>query len=192
MPAAPAACANSAALGKPPNPAIAALDIPFGTDPSQVGGTDIAPTNRAFPNSAPIPAPRPAPPPRPFIGLTSLTNFGASARPSNAVAPANPAVPALAVPPNCISGPSIMLAGCAATWATCITDDNGNDEANDCTPVTTPGTPATAPCNAGDTAAVAAVASPVTCAPTCEANPAKSNGGTLNGINSAAAAPAPA
>src|SRR4051812_17130155 len=36
---APPACAIAAELGIPPNPAIAALDIPFGTEPCQVGGT---------------------------------------------------------------------------------------------------------------------------------------------------------
>src|SRR2546426_537786 len=57
MPAAPAACAISAALT--PNPDIAELAIPLGTEPCQVGGTDIEPTSRALPRPADIPAPRP-------------------------------------------------------------------------------------------------------------------------------------
>ncbi|KBO73581.1 hypothetical protein V944_00475, partial [Mycobacterium tuberculosis TB_RSA34] len=51
----PPAAGTSAGIA--PKPAIAELAIRAGTDPSQVGGTDIAPTNRALPNSADIPAP---------------------------------------------------------------------------------------------------------------------------------------
>ncbi|KBN45350.1 hypothetical protein V912_02432 [Mycobacterium tuberculosis TB_RSA02] len=57
IPMGPPAAGTSAGIA--PKPAIAELAIRAGTDPSQVGGTDIAPTNRALPNSADIPAPRP-------------------------------------------------------------------------------------------------------------------------------------
>ena len=83
----PAAAAISAALGIPPNPDIAELTIRAGIDPCHVGGTDIAPTNRALPKSAAIPEPRPPAPPNDFMSGTAFpTNFGASA--ANAPAPA--------------------------------------------------------------------------------------------------------
>ncbi len=161
--------------------------MPFGIDPCQVGGTDIAPTNRALPKSAA--APKPAPPPKPFIaGATSPANFGisAAARPADA----NPAELAFADCAAFISGPINMLAGYMPAWATESNDCTGRPAAADCTAVTAPGTPATAPSNTGDTAADAAVAAPATCAPTCDAkpvtcddSPAKLAGGKLNGVN---------
>jgi hypothetical protein len=45
VPVAP--CAIAAGLAIAPNPEIAEVDMPLGIDPCHVGGTDIAPTNRA-------------------------------------------------------------------------------------------------------------------------------------------------
>jgi hypothetical protein len=184
-PVAPAACAISAGIA--PSPRIAELPIPAGVEPCQVGGTDIAPTNRALPRPADIPAPRPPAPPRPFIaGATSPTNFGASTNPA-AAAP-NPPVPAFAPCINDIIGDIIMLTGIAPTCATDANDDSGNAEAADWTPLTNPGSATAAPSTTGDTAAVAADANPVT----CDAHPARSTGGTLKGVNVDATDVAPA
>ena len=49
IPPAPVGCAAAAIAAGfiAPNPDIAAVDMPLGIDPCHVGGTDIAPTNRA-------------------------------------------------------------------------------------------------------------------------------------------------
>src|SRR5208283_3136235 len=72
-----AAPAGTAPAISPPSPDMAELTIRAGAEPCHVGGTDIAPTNRALPRPSPIPAPRPpTPPPSPFIaGTALLTNF---------------------------------------------------------------------------------------------------------------------
>ncbi len=205
-PVAPAAAAISAA-GKPgPNPDIAELAMCAGIDPSQVGGTDIAPTNRALPNSPAMPAPRPPAPPSPFIpaGIASPASFGISA-----AAPA-PMAAALAKPPElpfaiCISdiiGDIIMLAGYIPICATCVKSDNGSAEAADSTDVTAPGTAETTvdtiddnedPCDAS--CEPACVAAPMTAVPNWPAHddsPAKFTGGMLNGANVEATEVAPA
>ena len=116
-------------MGIPPIPDIAELTIRAGIEPCQVGGTDIAPTNRALPKSPAIPAPRPPAPPNAFISGTALpTNFAESA--PNAPAPVAPANAAAELPwlPICaklIIGEIIMLAGYIAIWATDVNDDNG-------------------------------------------------------------------
>src|SRR6201992_1227118 len=95
----PLAAAISAAFIAPPGPipAIAALPIFPGIEPCQVGGTDIAPTRRALPNSPDIPAP--IPPPNPFRSPSEPAAFGASTRPADVAAfaaAASPADPPLA------------------------------------------------------------------------------------------------
>jgi hypothetical protein len=134
LPVGPAAAAISAALGMPPSPDIAELIIREGIEPCQVGGTDIAPTNRALPKSAAIPAPRPPAPPNGFMsGIALPTNFAGSAANAAALAAAIPAVfdDELAICTRLISGEIAMLAGYIPIWAT---DVNGcNPEAADST-----------------------------------------------------------
>jgi hypothetical protein len=178
-PAGPAA-AISAALGIPPSPDIAELIIREGIEPCQVGGTDIAPTNRALPKSAAIPAPRPPAPPNGFMsGIALPTNFAGSAANAAALAAAIPAVfdDELAICTKLINGEIAMLAGYIPIWAT---DVNGcNPEAADSTVDSadiTAGAAAVAACTTGARAAVA-------CAPSCVSkpdNPAILSGGKLN------------
>src|SRR5258708_7353533 len=142
MPDAPAACAISAA--EAPTPESAPLAIPFGIEPCQVGGVDIAPTKCALPKSAPTPPSPPTPPPSPFAaGATSPTNFGISAAPI-AAAP-KPAVPAFALCANDIIGDINMLAGYIAICATDMICCSGTPPTSDDTAVaTTRATAATA------------------------------------------------
>ncbi len=125
-----------------------------------------------------------------MAGAVSPTNLVASATP--VVAPANPAVLAeFAEVASCIIGEIIMLAGIAPSWATDAIDCTGNADAADCTPDTNPGTAVATPCTAGLIAAEAEVASPLNWAPTLAANPARSTGGTENGVRLAATPVAP-
>ncbi|CKP17494.1 Uncharacterised protein [Mycobacterium tuberculosis] len=93
---------------------------------------------------------------------------------------------------NCIIGPINILAGYAAACPTCSAASTATPPPPDCAAATTAGTPSTAPSAIGDNAAETDVAIPVNCAPAWEANPAKSSGGTLNGVNVSATAAAPA
>ncbi len=199
----PAAAAISAALGIPPNPDIAELTIRAGIDPCHVGGTDIAPTNRALPKSAAIPEPRPPAPPNDFMSGTALpTNFVASAANPAPVALANPAELEFAICAIDISGDIIMLAGYIPIWATDVNDCNGTADCNaDSAAAGLATTAATSVINAGPTddnvlvaSAPSEDASATTFAPTCDTqpvNPAKLSGGTLNGVNVAATDVAP-
>ncbi|GLD01708.1 hypothetical protein Mkiyose1088_35740 [Mycobacterium kiyosense] len=80
-----------------------------------------------------------------------------------------------------------MLAGYAPTWATDISVDTGTAAAADCTSDTR----AVAPAATGLSAADADVANPTTFALTVDARPARSSGGTLNGVKLCATAVAP-
>src|SRR5258708_3113409 len=177
-PEAPGACGMGAAFGMPPSPSIAEVAIAFGTEPCQVGGTDIAPTKCALPKSPAIPAPSPPTPPS---GFTSPTNFGASTSPAAAV-PAMAAAPPLAPCINDIIGDIIMLIGMAPICATAMICCRGADATADCTPITKPGTTSTTPCATRATPAEIPPANPEICAPTCVAKPAKSTGGMLKGV----------
>lgn len=177
-------------MGIPPIPDIAELTIRAGIDPCQVGGTDIAPTNRALPKSAPMPAPKPPAPPNGLRSGTALpTNLVASAPNPAALAAAKPAVPAELLPAiwkMLISGEIAMLAGYIAIWAT---DVNGcNPEAADSSVVNdTPDNADVNPDPADASPDVICVpnddTSVATCAPSCDTqpdNPAKLTGGKLN------------
>ncbi len=96
---------------------------------------------------------------------------------------AEPAPFALCI--NDIIGEINMLTGYIPIWATCDIDEIGTDAANPDASLTTPEAVPTTPDNIGATA----VDSPVV---TCEARPAKSTGGKLNGVNDAATELAPA
>ena len=96
---------------------------------------------------------------------------------------AEPAPFALCI--NDIIGEINMLAGYMPIWATCDNDEIGTEDANDCTSVTSPGAVSATPASSGATDDP----SPVV---TCEASPAKSTGGKLNGVNDAATELAPA
>jgi hypothetical protein len=96
---------------------------------------------------------------------------------------AEPAPFALCI--NDIIGEINMLTGYIPIWATCDSDEIGTDAANPDTSLTTPGTVVATPDSNGETA----VPSPPV---TCEASPAKSTGGKLNGVNEAATELAPA
>ena len=94
-----------------------------GIDPCHVGGTDIAPTNRALPNPAPT-GPKPvAVPPSAFVsGTLDPTSVGTSAIPVAAELAAELANPApFATCARLIIGDAAMLAG---TIPTCATDTN--------------------------------------------------------------------
>src|SRR6516225_1343791 len=190
----------------PPSPDIAALTIRAGDDPCHVGGTDIAPTNRAWPKlPAPPPKPPRPPPPSP-LGTVSPTNFGVSA-PTNPAAPVPasalqfaPLIPAWAA---IMIGDIAMLAGCMTIWDSCDICETGADEANADTSDTAGETADTTGANTGDNADVNAVPpevpSPASCDDTpasgVEANnpvkPARLAGGKLNDGNAEATDAAP-
>jgi hypothetical protein len=191
-----AAPAIAAALGIPPSPDIAELTIRAGIDPCHVGGTDIAPTNRALPRSAAMPAPRPPAPPNDFISGTALpTNLAASAPNPAILAPAKPAVAAwllFAICAMLISGDIIMLAGYIPIWAIDVngdnpeaadsTDDNtaaGSDTADDTADIN----PAPADDSPDPTDDHTDDSVELTSEPSCDnepVNPDKLNDGTLN------------
>ncbi len=126
--AAPAMAA--VALGMAPIPDIAELTMRAGIEPCQVGGTDIAPTNRALPRSAPMPPPRPPAPPNGLrsAGTALPTNLVASAPNPAALALAKAAAePAPLLPAiwnTLINGEIAMLAGYIAICATDVNGDN--------------------------------------------------------------------
>ncbi|BBX56395.1 hypothetical protein MSHO_17400 [Mycobacterium shottsii] len=186
IPAGRPAAAISASLATPagPNPAIAELAIREGIDPSQVGGTDTAPTIRALPNPAEIDEPSPAPP----IAFTPLTgastNFAALAGIPAAVAPATTAVdPRSELLIRFISGHIAMLNGYISIDAFC--------SGNDCSVVSAAGTAAMTLCTGVASAEEADVTIPSACVPIWDANPARSTGGRLNGTRAAATDDAP-
>ncbi|BDB41690.1 hypothetical protein IWGMT90018_21360 [Mycobacterium kiyosense] len=84
-----------------------------------------------------------------------------------------------------------MLAGIAPACATDISVSTGTPAATDCTPATSDDAPAAAWVATGLSAADAEVAKPTTFALTVEARPARSKGGTLNGVKLSATAVAP-
>src|SRR6516165_8574288 len=187
-----------------PNPDIAALTNRAGVDPCHVGGTDIAPTNRALPRPPVAPPRPPTPPPRPF-GTVSPTNFGMSApvKPA-AVAPASSGCALIPAWAAIMIGDIALLAGYITIWDSCDISPTGADDANADTEDTAGETAPTTGESAGDSAdvnaGVAEVASPVTCDTTpvsgVDANnpvkPARLTGGKLNDGNAAATPVAPA
>jgi hypothetical protein len=185
--AAPAMAA--AALGIAPIPDIAELTIRAGIEPCQVGGTDIAPTNRALPKSAPIPPPIPPAPPNGLRSGTALpTNLVASPANPAAFAPANAAEPAELLPAICamlINGEIAMLAGYIAI---CATDVNGEspDAALSNVDNDTPDNAEVTPVPKDATDDPNDDSSAVTCDPNDDiqpVNPVKLTGGVSNCVN---------
>ena len=118
-----AASAIAALDSSPPSPGSAEVATRTGMAPCHVGGTDIAPTNRAWPNPAPT-GPKPAAaPPNPFIsGTLELTGWGTSATPVDTEL-ANPAP--FAACARLIIGDATMPAGYIPTCATDTNDVSG-------------------------------------------------------------------
>ena len=183
---APAAPAIAAASGTPaaPSPDIAELARRAGIDPCHDGGTDIDPTNRAWPKPADIPAPpNPAPPPK---GVTSgrapPTNFAASGTaPAAPVSPAPPCTPpCMAALISIINGDIAVLAGVASACTPEVSACN-----NDCSVGVIGGVGGGA---AGGSDAAAWVAN----REARVAKPAKLLGGIRNGVNMETTDTAPA
>ncbi|BCI86251.1 hypothetical protein NIIDMKKI_14570 [Mycobacterium kansasii] len=105
---------SAAGVGIPaaPKPDIAELAIGAGTDPCQVGGTDMPPTIRALPKSAAIAEPSPPPPDAVISACGTVINFGTSAGNPLASAPAIPPVGVrVALLIKLMSGDIAMLSG---------------------------------------------------------------------------------
>src|ERR1700757_4229454 len=189
------------AAGISPIPDIAALTMRAGVDPCHVGGTDIAPTNRALPKPPPTPPKPPSPPPPSPLGVVSPTNFGESAPvKAAALAPASPEEL-----PACIPAWTAIIIGDIARLAGCMTVPMSGPYCpyNDWNPDRAPEAALDTGDNTGDTADVNAVPpdppSPVTCDttplsgvdPNNPVRPGRLNDGKLNEGNAAATAAAP-
>jgi hypothetical protein len=108
---------------------MAAVRIRAGAAPCHVGGTEMAPTNRADPRPADIAEPHPPLLPSACVaGAVEPTNPGASA--TTSVAPT--AADAGALPcASVIIGGRTALAGYIPIWAAVVSDDTAGRENND-------------------------------------------------------------